>query len=79
MQQRPEGTRMNARAYNGLPRSSLHPEAGADDHGPFVMLRAGPAGATRSDGTGGIETAHPSASLRTGLAEVIQYRPRRQM
>ena len=26
-----------------------------------------------------IETAHPSASLGTGLAEAIQYRPRRAM
>jgi len=71
MQQRPEGTRMSARAYDELSWGSLLPEAGADDCGPFVILWAGLAGATRSEGTGGIETAQ--------LAEAIQYRPRRQM
>jgi magnesium chelatase family protein len=28
-------------------------------------------------GNGRIETPHPSATLRAGLAEAIQYRPRR--
>jgi magnesium chelatase family protein len=29
-------------------------------------------------GSASIETVHPSHPLRTGLAEAIQYRPRRQ-
>jgi magnesium chelatase family protein len=29
-------------------------------------------------GSDEIQTAHPSSSLRTSLAEAIQYRPRRQ-
>ena len=61
---------MSARAYNELSPGSLHPEAGPDGCGPFETLRAGLAGATRSDGTGAIETVP--------LAEAIQYRPARQ-
>jgi magnesium chelatase family protein len=54
---------MSARAFEELSRSSLHPQAGADDRGSFGRLRTGVAGSER------IETAH--------LAEAIQYRPRR--
>jgi hypothetical protein len=55
---------MSARAYDELPSSSLHPQAGADNRRPFDKLRAGLARSER------IETTH--------LAEAIQYRPRRQ-
>jgi len=66
----------NAAAPRGHPDEcagvSPHPETGADDCGPFATIRAGLAGSEK------IQTVHPSTTLRTGLAEAIQYRPRRQ-
>ena len=49
--------------------------------GSFARLRAGSFGGLRTGlaGSERIETAHPSASLGTGLAEAIQYRPRRMI
>jgi magnesium chelatase family protein len=63
MQQRPGGTRMSARAYHRILK--------------LARAMARKAGLDLA-GSDEIQTAHPSPLLRTGLAEAIQYRPRRQ-
>ena len=52
---------------------------GEGEYGPFGRLRAGSFARLRTGlaGSERAETAHLSASLGTGLAEAIKYRPRR--
>ena len=63
MQQCPGGTRMSARPYHRILK--------------LARAMARKAGLDLA-GSDQIQTAHPSALLRTGLAEGIQVRPRRQ-
>jgi hypothetical protein len=64
--------RENAKRFpKQLRRSCPHPEAGADDRGSFAVARDRPGGERfHRDG-------RSFTSLRTSLAEAIQYRPRR--
>jgi predicted ATPase with chaperone activity len=78
MQQHPEGTRMSARAYHGKTQSVfLSNSARVARILKLARTMARKAGLDLA-GSEEIQTAHPSASLRTGLAEAIQYRSRRQ-
>jgi hypothetical protein len=64
MQQRPEGTHISARAYLELARSSLHPEAGADDRRPGAGNPFRWNGRDRDCAPGG---GHPISSEKAGL------------